>query len=39
MILALEAYGTHFLGDSFAVGHVAGCWGDVATRKGAVFSN
>jgi hypothetical protein len=33
-ILALEAYGAHFLEDSFASGHVAGCWGDVATRKG-----
>lgn len=32
--LALEAYGLHFLEDSFASGHVAGTWGDVATRKG-----
>ena len=32
--LALEAYGFHFLEDSFASGHVAGTWGDVATRKG-----
>ncbi len=33
-ILAVEAYGIHFLEDSFASGHVAGCWGNVATRKG-----
>ncbi|MFN7986674.1 MAG: hypothetical protein U0529_04320 [Thermoanaerobaculia bacterium] len=32
--LALEAYGLHFLEDSFAAGHVAGTWGNVATRKG-----
>lgn len=32
--LALEAYGLHFLEDAFASGHVAGCWGNVATRKG-----
>lgn len=32
--LALEAYGLHFLEDAFASGHVAGTWGDVATRKG-----
>lgn len=32
--LALEAFGFHFLEDSFASGHVAGTWGDVPTRKG-----
>lgn len=32
--LALEAYGLHFLEDAFAAGHVAGTWGNVATRKG-----
>jgi hypothetical protein len=32
--LATEAFGLHFLEDSFASGHLAGCWGDVATRKG-----
>ncbi len=32
--LAAEAFGVHFLEDVFAAGHVAGCWGDVATRKG-----
>ena len=32
--LAAEAYGDHFLEDAFAAGHVAGTWGDVATRKG-----
>lgn len=32
--LALEAYGLHFLEDAFASGHVAGTWGNVATRKG-----
>jgi hypothetical protein len=33
-VLALEAFGLHFLEDAFASGHIAGCWGDVATRKG-----
>lgn len=33
-ILGVEAFALHFLEDSFAAGHVAGCWGDVATRKG-----
>jgi hypothetical protein len=33
-ILALEAYGLHFLEDCFSAGHVAGTWGDTATRKG-----
>jgi hypothetical protein len=32
--LAAEAFGLHFLEDSFAAGHVAGTWGDVAQRKG-----
>lgn len=32
--LALEAFALHFLEDAFAAGHVAGAWGDVATRKG-----
>jgi hypothetical protein len=32
--LAAEAYGDHFLEDAFAAGHVAGTWGDVATRLG-----
>ncbi len=32
--LAAEAFGDHFLEDAFASGHVAGSWGDVATRKG-----
>jgi hypothetical protein len=32
--LAAEAFGDHFLEDAFASGHVAGTWGDVATRKG-----
>ena len=33
-VLALEAYALHFLQDMFASGHVAGTWGDAATRKG-----
>lgn len=33
-ILAREAFALHFLEDSFAAGHVAGCWGDAAERKG-----
>ena len=33
-ILATEAFATHFLEDSFASGHVAGSWGNVAERKG-----
>ncbi len=33
-ILAAEMYGDHFLEDVFAAGHVAGVWGDVATRLG-----
>lgn len=32
--LAVEWYGTHFLQDAFASGHVAGTWGDTALRKG-----
>lgn len=32
--LAVEWYGTHFLQDTFASGHVAGTWGDTALRKG-----
>lgn len=32
--LAVLAFGLHFLEDAFAAGHVAGAWGDVATRKG-----
>ncbi len=32
--LAAETFGDHFLEDAFASGHVAGTWGDVATRKG-----
>ena len=32
--LAAEAFGDHFLEDAYASGHVAGTWGDVATRKG-----
>ena len=32
--LAAEAFGDHFLEDSFAAGHVTGTWGDVATRLG-----
>ncbi len=34
LILALEAFAEHFLGDMFAAGHVAGSWGSVAERKG-----
>ena len=33
-ILATEAFALHFLEDSFAAGHVAGSWGNVAERKG-----
>lgn len=33
-VLSLEAYALHFLQDMFASGHVAGTWGDTATRKG-----
>ena len=33
-LLAAEAFGDHFLEDAFAAGHVAGTWGDTATRKG-----
>jgi hypothetical protein len=33
-ILSLEMYGLHFLEDNFAAGHVAGTWGNTATRKG-----
>ncbi|MFO0666635.1 MAG: hypothetical protein U0174_21955 [Polyangiaceae bacterium] len=33
-ILALEAYALHFLQDIYSSGHVAGTWGDAATRKG-----
>jgi hypothetical protein len=34
LALGAEAFGDHFLEDAFASGHVAGTWGDVATRKG-----
>ena len=34
ILLASETFGDHFLEDAFASGHVAGTWGDVATRKG-----
>ena len=33
-VLATEAFAIHFLEDTFAAGHVAGSWGDVAERKG-----
>jgi hypothetical protein len=33
-VLALEAYALHFLEDIYSSGHVAGSWGDLATRKG-----
>jgi hypothetical protein len=33
-MLADEAFGLHFLEDTFASGHVAGTWGDVSQRKG-----
>ena len=33
-ILATEAFALHFLEDTFAAGHVAGSWGDLAERKG-----
>ncbi len=33
-VLALESFALHFLEDSFASGHVAGSWGNVAERKG-----
>ncbi len=32
--LADEAFALHFLEDSFAAGHMAGTWGNVAVRKG-----
>lgn len=32
--LADEAFGLHFLEDTFAAGHVAGTWGDSSQRKG-----
>ena len=32
--LGAETFGDHFLEDAFAAGHVAGTWGDLATRKG-----
>ena len=32
--LADEAFGLHFLEDSFASGHVTGTWGNTAVRKG-----
>ncbi|MFN8753177.1 MAG: hypothetical protein ACK5ZP_14595 [Betaproteobacteria bacterium] len=32
--LADEAFALHFLQDAFAAGHVAGSWGNVASRKG-----
>ncbi len=33
-ILAIEAFGIHFLEDAFAAGHIAGSWGNTAERKG-----
>ena len=33
-MLADEAFGLHFLEDTFAAGHVAGAWGDASQRKG-----
>lgn len=33
-ILATEAFGLHFLQDSFAAGHAAGTWGRPSMRKG-----
>jgi hypothetical protein len=33
-LLATEALALHFLEDSFAAGHVAGTWGNIAERKG-----
>ena len=33
-MLADEAFGLHFLEDTFAAGHVAGAWGDTSQRKG-----
>jgi hypothetical protein len=33
-VLATEAFAIHFLEDTFAAGHVAGSWGNVAERKG-----
>src|SRR5262249_36492445 len=32
--LATDAFAGHLLEDTFAAGHVAGSWGDVAERKG-----
>lgn len=32
--VADEAFGLHFLEDTFAAGHVAGTWGDSSQRKG-----
>jgi hypothetical protein len=32
--LADEAFGLHFLEDSYAAGHIAGTWGDASLRKG-----
>ena len=32
--MADEAYGLHFLEDTFASGHVAGTWGNASLRKG-----
>ncbi len=32
--LADEAYGLHFLEDTYAAGHVAGTWGSASLRKG-----
>jgi len=32
--LAAEAFGLHFLEDTFSAGHAAGSWGDAAERKG-----
>ncbi len=34
LVLATEAFAVHFLEDTFAAGHVAGSWGNVAERKG-----
>jgi len=33
-VLAIEAFGIHFLEDAFAAGHIAGSWGKTAERKG-----
>ena len=33
-VLFDEAFGLHFLEDTFAAGHVAGSWGNISQRKG-----